>query len=92
VNEAMASGLPVIVSTRCGCAEDLVDSGGNGYVFDPTNAPELSDRMLLVGASRQAKLDAMSQRSREIIAGYSPEHWAAEVARVVQEGTVACES
>jgi 1,2-diacylglycerol 3-alpha-glucosyltransferase len=86
VNEAMASGLPLIVSNRCGCTEDLVESGGNGYLFDPTNDAELADHMLMVSASSQAVLDAMRQRSREIIADYSPEHWAAEVARVVQEG------
>jgi glycosyltransferase involved in cell wall biosynthesis len=31
VNEAMACGRPVIVSNRCGCANDLV--GENGFVF-----------------------------------------------------------
>lgn len=35
VNEAMASGLPVLVSRKCGCAEALVRDGDNGYVFDP---------------------------------------------------------
>lgn len=86
VNEAMASGLPVIVSSRCGCAEDLIESGGNGYLFDPANAAELADSMLRVSASRQSVLDGMGRRSQEIIADYSPENWAAEVARVVQEG------
>jgi len=28
VNEAMAAGLPVLVSSRCGCAVDLVQGGG----------------------------------------------------------------
>jgi len=92
VNEAMASGLPVIVSTHCGCAQDLVDSGRNGYVFEPTNVGELSSRMLLMGSFSQTKLDAMKERSRQIIAGYSLEHWAAEVARLVQDGAAACES
>src|SRR5206468_501416 len=27
VNEAMAAGLPVLVSARCGCAWDLVEEG-----------------------------------------------------------------
>ena len=35
VNEAMASGLPVLVSKRCGCAADLVREGVNGFVFRP---------------------------------------------------------
>src|SRR6266487_3765140 len=33
VNEAIASGLPVIVSDRCGCVPELVN--GNGFIFDP---------------------------------------------------------
>jgi glycosyltransferase involved in cell wall biosynthesis len=76
VNEAMASGLPVIVSNRCGCVEDLVEPGGNGFVFDP---------MLTIAESSPRVIGKMGQRSREIIAGYTPEHWAAEVARAVQE-------
>ena len=35
VNEAMASGLPVVVSQRCGCVEELVEDGVTGIVFDP---------------------------------------------------------
>ncbi|QDO93696.1 glycosyltransferase family 4 protein [Formosa sediminum] len=34
VNEAMASSRPVIVSTKVGCASDVVKVGVNGYVFD----------------------------------------------------------
>ena len=33
-NEAMACGRPVIVSDRCGCAQDLVKEDVNGYVFE----------------------------------------------------------
>jgi 1,2-diacylglycerol 3-alpha-glucosyltransferase len=85
VNEAMASGLPILVSNRCGCAEDLVEDGGNGYLFDPGDDSRLTDAMLRVSESSQPVIDAMGRRSREIIARYSPEHWADEVARVVQE-------
>src|SRR5262249_59830905 len=35
VNEAMAAGLPVLVSERCGCGPDLVREGVNGFTFDP---------------------------------------------------------
>src|SRR5437867_9773642 len=40
VNEAIASGLPVIVSDRCGCAPELVQ--GNGFTFDPMDEHELA--------------------------------------------------
>jgi glycosyltransferase involved in cell wall biosynthesis len=46
VNEAMASGLPVLVSNRCGCATDLVKDGVNGFTFDPFNVEELAELML----------------------------------------------
>jgi 1,2-diacylglycerol 3-alpha-glucosyltransferase len=94
VNEAMASGLPLIVSNRCGCAEDLVEHGSNGYLFDPANDGDLVDRMLTVSTSSEAALGAMRRRSREIISDYSPEHWASEVARVIQDKRlrVPCES
>jgi glycosyltransferase involved in cell wall biosynthesis len=37
VNEAMACGLPVIVSNKCGSAYDAVKEGINGYTFNPYN-------------------------------------------------------
>ena len=46
VNEAMASGLPVLVSNRCGCATDLVKDGVNGFTFDPFNVEQLAELML----------------------------------------------
>lgn len=39
VNEAMAAGLPVIVSTNCGCSYDLIDE--NGYIFSTGNIEDL---------------------------------------------------
>jgi glycosyltransferase involved in cell wall biosynthesis len=35
INEAMACGLPVLVSRNCGCAIDLVDENENGFSFPP---------------------------------------------------------
>jgi 1,2-diacylglycerol 3-alpha-glucosyltransferase len=48
VNEAMASGLPVLVSNRCGCAPDLVQEGVNGFTFDPCNIEQLAELMLKI--------------------------------------------
>ena len=46
VNEAMATGLPVIVSNRCGCVPDLVAEGKNGFTFDPGSVESLAKLML----------------------------------------------
>jgi glycosyltransferase involved in cell wall biosynthesis len=83
VNEAMAAGLPVIVSNRCGCAEDLVEDGENGFVFDPSKDGQLAYAMTRIEERSAVALAAMGRSSRHIIARYSPETWANEVARIV---------
>jgi glycosyltransferase involved in cell wall biosynthesis len=83
VNEAMAAGLPVIVSKRCGCAEDLVEQGVNGFVFDPAKHGAIREALKWIEARDGEPLRQMGRNSREIIAQYSPETWAGEVARIV---------
>ena len=76
VNEAMACGLPVIVSEKVGCAHDLVEEGVNGWTFDPTSIEGMAHglgRMRDLSAEGRAN---MGRRSREIIAGWSPERFA----------------
>jgi len=41
VNEALASGLPVVVSDKAGCSFDLVKNGINGYIFSSENVKNL---------------------------------------------------
>ena len=45
VNEALAMGVPVLVSDNCGARDLLVRSGVNGYVFEPDNAAGLANFM-----------------------------------------------
>ena len=45
VNEAMAAGLPVFVSSSCGCCEDLVEDGINGMVFEANELEALSSAL-----------------------------------------------
>jgi len=85
VNEAMASGLPVIVSDRCGCADDLVEDGLNGYIFSAKDADSLTKCMVTFDALSEADRRAMGRRSQEIIARFSPETWADAVLRLVEE-------
>jgi glycosyltransferase involved in cell wall biosynthesis len=42
INEAMACNRPVIVSSKCGCAPDLVDEGITGWVFEPGEEGDLN--------------------------------------------------
>jgi glycosyltransferase involved in cell wall biosynthesis len=82
VNEAMASGLPVIVSSRCGCADDLVEDGSNGYIVDPYSPNDLAAALGQISGLSKEQRKRMSERSLAIIGHYSPERWAKEIQRL----------
>ena len=82
VNEAMASGLPVLVSNSCGCAADLVKEGENGWAFDPLDVEELARLMVKISSSEEGR-SAMGRRSREIIAEWGPDRFAKGVVDAV---------
>lgn len=84
VNEAMACGMPVLVSEKCGCAIDLVQSGINGYTFSPYNKGEIMT-FLLKFMSQTQNLQEMGKASQQIIQEYSPEN----VAKEMYEGYLA---
>jgi glycosyltransferase involved in cell wall biosynthesis len=83
VNEAMASGLPVLVSNRCGCARDLVRDGENGWTFDPSDEEQMADLMLRISSDEKRRKE-MSARSQEIITEWGPERFASGVKAAVQ--------
>jgi glycosyltransferase involved in cell wall biosynthesis len=89
VNEAMASGLAVLVSNRCGCASDLVQEGVNGFTFDPCNMEQLADLMLRISAFN-FPLSAFGDASREIISDWGPDRFAsglkAAAAKAIEVG------
>lgn len=75
VNEAMAAGLPVLVSERCGCARDLVRPGVNGFLFDPFDVDDMARAMGRV-AGEYSDRRAMGKASRRIVRGWSPDRFA----------------
>lgn len=66
VNEAMASGLPVVVSRACGCNEDLVQNNVNGITVEPGNVDALAEGLGMLSA-RTAYLEEMGAHSSKII-------------------------
>lgn len=83
VNEAMACGLPVLVSRAAGCAQDLVRPGENGFLFDPMDAIELADYLERI--IRDPKLAvSMGAASQQIIADWGCERFAEGAKRAVE--------
>ena len=78
VNEAMACGLPIIVSEKCGCAIDLVKNGENGFLFSPDNIEQLT-LILRKFMNQEVDLERMGELSEKIIQEYSPENVAKEM-------------
>jgi len=72
VNEAMAAGLPVLVSRRCGCYPDLIKEGINGFSFDPFDNDELFNRMKEIVDGKH-DLTKMGRASVDIIKDYTPQ-------------------
>jgi glycosyltransferase involved in cell wall biosynthesis len=89
VNEAMATGLPVIVSNRCGCVPDLVAEGKNGFTFDPGSVKSLGKLMLDMCRLSKGRLEEMRAESRRIIAGFTPSHFATGVEQAMNAAKAA---
>lgn len=83
-NEAMAAGLPVLVSQACGSAE-LVREGENGFRFDPGNPDQLSDLMVRL-TREEGRLAEMGRLSKQIIDERSPSTFGQGLANAIEIG------
>jgi glycosyltransferase involved in cell wall biosynthesis len=71
VPEAMVFGKPILCSNGAASCE-LIAEGENGYVFDPNNAQELAMKMQ-VFIDNPDLVEAMGERSRQLISQKTPE-------------------
>ncbi|MEH2242838.1 glycosyltransferase family 4 protein [Nostoc sp.] len=83
VNEAMAAALPVLVSNRCGCYEDLIIEGVNGFGFDPENSQQLTELMLKM-SSADIDLQKIGEAALEHIQKFSPDYFAQGLMQAVE--------
>jgi glycosyltransferase involved in cell wall biosynthesis len=72
VNEAMASGVPVIVSDKCGCYCDLIEDYKNGFVFESNNSTSLKSAMKYM-AEHIEKSNLMGKNAVTFISNWSYE-------------------
>jgi glycosyltransferase involved in cell wall biosynthesis len=78
VNEALAAGLPTIVSNRCGCAVDLAQPQGPNHVYPCGDIPALAG--CIVAVALQPPLPALLQQLSE---SHSPARTAETVTRLL---------
>ncbi len=79
IGEAAAAGLPILCSDACGCAVELVREGENGFTCPPNSVPALKSALERMASLTDVQLEAMGQKSRALVAPYSPSNWASSL-------------
>ena len=75
INEAMATGLPIITTLKCGAGLELVKDGANGYLV-PVEDPDMLANRIEVILSDLKLQSEMSKSSLAIIHSYTIENMA----------------
>ena len=84
VNEAMASGLPVLVTRKAGCLPELCWRGISGLDFDPWDVTGMAGVMLEMASLSEKDRQRMGKASQMIIANFTPETWATSLVHCIQ--------
>ena len=67
INEAMASGLPVLSSRNVGAAEELVVEGKTGVLFDPGNVNSIAESLFKMFSMSEPARRKMGLEAREML-------------------------
>lgn len=84
VNEAMACGLPVIVSDRVGCADDLVRPGETGLIVAAGDDGQLAAAIRRLAGDAGGR-ERMGQAAELLMSNWTLEHEAQNVASAWRE-------
>lgn len=75
VNEAMAAGLPVITTNRCGAGLELIRNNENGYLIEVEDVEHLREKMKIILYNDELKR-TMEENAIATIANYTVEKMA----------------
>jgi glycosyltransferase involved in cell wall biosynthesis len=84
VNEAIAAGLPALVSEACGCAADLIGHDVSGWCFDPQQPHALAALMHAAEHQSAPARARMQAAAAARLQSYTPARFAAGLQRAVQ--------
>ena len=84
VNEAMAAGLPVIVSSACGCTNDLVIHNKTGWIFNFNDAEDLCKSLHLSDSQAPDWRESMVASAKEQVAKFDVKDFALALTRSCQ--------
>jgi glycosyltransferase involved in cell wall biosynthesis len=81
IAEAVAAGLPVVCTTACGAAADLVRCGVSGRVVPAGDVPAFAEALSWIHA-RETDLPAIGAAAAPLVAPFTPAAWADRVIRL----------
>jgi len=76
VNEACASGLPILCSRTVGARYELVQDGKNGILFDPESTQDITNTLLTIHQMDSNSRIEMGIFSQKIVDDYRPQKFA----------------
>jgi glycosyltransferase involved in cell wall biosynthesis len=88
VNEAMASGLPVVVTDRVGCVDDLVKGMGTGVIVPAASPRDLFSALKMLATDPDMRR-RMSAEARRLMADWTLEN-SARVTVSAWQGALQC--
>lgn len=83
INEALASGLPVISTDRCIAALELIENGENGFLVESENIPKMKEALLRLVQSEELRI-RMSGKAVAGMGNYTIEAMAAAHMKVFE--------
>jgi glycosyltransferase involved in cell wall biosynthesis len=72
INEAMASGLPVLSSRNVGAAEELVVDGKTGFLFDPRDVNSIAESLFKMFSMSEPARRKMGVEARQMLERKAP--------------------
>jgi len=86
VNEAMACGLPVVLSDSIPSARDFVTDGYNGFIYPCGNIQRLTSNLLCLVTDRALRR-TMSERTSDRISGWNVKKSAESIVQAIEACT-----
>jgi glycosyltransferase involved in cell wall biosynthesis len=84
VNEALASGVPAIVSNKCGCSSDLIINYKNGIIFESNKIIELENAMKFMIDNKETTKE-MGEYGKAFIQNWSYENICVQIEKKLKE-------
>lgn len=79
VNEAMASGLPILISNKINASNTLLKEGINGFGFEPSNVKNIAEKIISFIDLNIEEKRKMSENSSKIINSMNYENMGEEL-------------